>query len=87
MVLLVRVVGIVLVIALVDASRRRGRPFFAATLADDARGRALLHGLRQHGRGGQVRLNLPSGPVIILIAGAVYLLVAVVMRLRKRHGT
>jgi zinc transport system permease protein len=31
-------------------------------------------------------LNLPSGPVIILIAGATYLLVTLVTRLWKRHG-
>jgi hypothetical protein len=30
--------------------------------------------------------NLPAGPVIILIAGAVYLLVAIVTRLWGRQG-
>jgi zinc transport system permease protein len=30
--------------------------------------------------------NLPSGPVIILIAGAAYLLVTLATWLRKRHG-
>jgi ABC-type Mn2+/Zn2+ transport system permease subunit len=30
--------------------------------------------------------NLPSGPVIILIAGATYLLVTIGVRLRKRHN-
>jgi ABC-type Mn2+/Zn2+ transport system permease subunit len=30
--------------------------------------------------------NLPSGPVIILIAGAVYLLVTLVTQLRERYS-
>jgi ABC-type Mn2+/Zn2+ transport system permease subunit len=30
--------------------------------------------------------DLPGGPVIILIAGAAYLLVALATKLRKRHS-
>ena len=61
----------------VDAAGGGGGPFRPAALADDGRGRALLHGVR-HRRASPsaIRSNLPSGPVIILIAGAAYLLVA-----------
>ncbi len=85
-VLLVRVVGIVLVIALVTLpaaiaghfARQLWQMMIAAVLFSMvfvASGLALSY-----------PTNLPSGPVIVLIAGAAYLLVALLARLRRRHG-
>ena len=85
-VLLVRVVGIVLVIALVtlpaaiagNFARRLWQMMIAAVLLSMlfvASGLALSY-----------PTNLPSGPVIVLIAGAAYLLVACFARLRTGRG-
>ncbi len=85
-VLLVRVVGIVLVIALVTLpaaiaghfARQLWQMMFLAMLFSMifvTSGLALSY-----------PTNLPSGPVIVLIAGAAYLLVALLARLRRRHG-
>jgi zinc transport system permease protein len=83
-VLLIRVVGIVLVIALVTLpaavagqfARQLWQMMALAVLASMlfvSLGIALSY-----------PTNLPSGPVIILIAGAAYLLAALLVRLRKR---
>jgi len=85
-VLLIPVVGIVLVIALVTlpaaiaghCTRRLWQMMIAAVLLAmlfTASGLALSY-----------PADLPSGPVIVLIAGAAYLAVALVARLRKGHG-
>jgi zinc transport system permease protein len=85
-VLLVRVVGIVLVIALVTLpaavaghfARRLWQMMLVAMLCSML---FITAGLAV-----SYPWDLPSGPVIILIAGAAYLLVALITRLRKRHG-
>jgi zinc transport system permease protein len=85
-VLLVRVVGIVLVIALLTLpaavaghfARRLWQMMLVAVFC------SML--FVTTGLAVSYPWNLPSGPVIILIAGAAYLLVALVTRLRKRHG-
>ena len=85
-VLLVRVVGIVLVIALVTLpaavaghfARRLWQMMLLATLCCMA---FVTVGIAV-----SYPANLPSGPVIILIAGAAYLLVALLTRVGKRRG-
>lgn len=85
-VLLVRVVGIVLVIALLTLpaavaghfSRKLWQMMLVAVLCCMV---FVTTGIAM-----SYPSNLPSGPVIILIAGAVYLLVALATRLRGRHG-
>lgn len=85
-VLLVRLVGIVLVIALATLpaaiagifARRLWQMMLAAVLLSmlfTASGLALSY-----------PADLPSGPVIVLIAGAAYLAVALLARLRKGRG-
>jgi zinc transport system permease protein len=85
-VLLVRVVGIVLVIALVTLpaavaghfARRLWQMMLVAVLCSMlfvTSGLALSY-----------PYDLPSGPVIILIAGAAYLVVALATRLLRRHS-
>lgn len=86
-VLLVRVVGIVLVIALLTLpaavaghlSHKLWQMMAVAVLCCMA---FVTTGIAV-----SYPSNLPSGPVIILIAGAVYLLVTLVTRLRGRSGT
>ena len=85
-VLLVRVVGIVLVIALATLpaavaghfARRLWQMMAVASLCSMA---FVTLGLAW-----SYPTNLPSGPVIILVAGAAYLLVAVLARFRRRHN-
>ncbi len=84
-VLLVRVVGVVLVIALVTLpaavaghfARRLWQMMLVAVLC------SML--FVTAGLAVSYPYDLPSGPVIILIAGAAYLVVALATRLRKRH--
>ncbi|MCE5269462.1 MAG: metal ABC transporter permease [Planctomycetaceae bacterium] len=84
-VLLVRVVGIVLVIALLTLpaavaghfAQRLWQMMLVAVLC------SML--FVTTGLAVSYPLDLPSGPVIILIAGAVYLAVALVTRLWRRH--
>jgi zinc transport system permease protein len=85
-VLLVRVVGIVLVIALLTLPAAVAGHFSRQLW--QMMGVAVLCCMVFVSTGVAVSypLNLPSGPVIILIAGATYLVVAVVMRLRNRQG-
>jgi zinc transport system permease protein len=85
-VLLVRVVGVVLVIALLTLPaavaghfvRQLWQMMVVAVLCCMA---FVVSGIAV-----SFPLNLPSGPVIILIAGATYLLVALASRLRKRRA-
>ena len=85
-VLLVPVVGIVLVIALVTlpaaiaghCTRRLWQMMIAAVLL------AML--FTTSGLALSYPADLPSGPVIVLIAGAAYLAVALFARLKKGHG-
>jgi len=85
-VLLVRVVGIVLVIALVTLpaavaghfARRLWQMMAVASLCSMV---FVTLGLAW-----SYPTDLPSGPVIILVAGAAYLAVALLGRLRRRHG-
>ncbi|MEN6449412.1 MAG: metal ABC transporter permease [Thermoguttaceae bacterium] len=85
-VLLVRVVGIVLVIALLTlpaaVAGHFARRLWQMMLV--AIGCSML--FVTTGLCLSFPYNLPSGPVIILIAGATYLGVALLTRLRKRHG-
>jgi zinc transport system permease protein len=85
-VLLVRVVGIVLVIAMLTlpaavaalAARRLWQMMLAAT------GFCALFTVT--GIGISYRYDLPSGPTIILLAAAVYLLTMLIHRPRRRNG-
>lgn len=81
-VLLVRVVGIVMVIALLTLPAA-----IAGNFAGSVRQMMLLSVLLcavfiLAGLGTSYSLDLPSGPVIIVIAAAVYLLVALAMKIR-----
>jgi zinc transport system permease protein len=85
-VLLVRVVGIVLVIALVTLPAAVAGHFVRKLW--QMMGVAVLCCMALVTAGVAVSYpwNLPSGPVIILIAGAAYLLVGIFARLLKRRG-
>jgi len=84
-VLLVRVVGIVLVIALLTLPAAAAGHF--ARKLWHMMAVAVLFCMVFIGSGIAVSYtnNLPSGPVIILIAGGAYLLITLGSRLLKRH--
>ena len=84
-VLLVRVVGIVLVIALLTLPAAAAGHF--ARKLWHMMAVAVLFCMAFIGSGIAVSYtnNLPSGPVIILIAGGAYLLITLGSRLQKRH--
>jgi zinc transport system permease protein len=86
-VLLVRVVGIVLVIALLTLPAAAAGHF--ARKLWHMMAVAVLFCMAFIGSGIAVSYtnNLPSGPVIILIAGGAYLLITLGSRLRKTRGT
>jgi zinc transport system permease protein len=85
-VLLVRVVGIVLVIALLALPAAVAGHFARQLWQMMALAVLFCMIFVTSGIALSYPWNLPSGPVIILIAGAAYLLVALATRLRKRHG-
>jgi len=84
-VLLVRVVGIVLVIALLTLPAAIAGHFARQLWQMMAVAVFCCMALVTTGIAVSYPLDLPSGPVIILIAGAAYLLVAIVSRFRKRR--
>lgn len=86
-VLLVRVVGIVLVIALLTLPAAVAGHFARQLWQMMAIAILFCMAFVTAGIALSYPSNLPSGPVIILIAGAAYLLAALVTRLRKRHST
>jgi zinc transport system permease protein len=83
-VLLVRVVGIVLVIALLTLPAAIAGHFTRQLWQMMAAAVACCMTLVTTGIAVSYPLNLPSGPVIILIAGAAYLLATSVAALRRR---
>jgi zinc transport system permease protein len=85
-VLLVRVVGIVLVIALLTLPAAVAGHFARQLWQMMALAVVFCAVFVTAGIAVSYPTDLPSGPVIILIAGAAYLLVALATRLRKRHG-
>ncbi len=85
-VLLVRVVGIVLVIALLTLPAAVAGHFARQLWQMMAVAVLCCMAFVTAGIAVSYPSNLPSGPVIILIAGAAYLLVTLVTRLRKRHS-
>ena len=85
-VLLVRVVGIVLVIALLTLPAAVAGHFARQLWQMMAIAILLCMAFVTAGIAVSYPLNLPSGPVIILIAGAAYLLATLVTRLRRRHS-
>jgi zinc transport system permease protein len=85
-VLLVRVVGIVLVIALLTLPAAVAGHFARQLWQMMALAVLCCMLFVTTGIAVSYPSNLPSGPVIILIAGATYLLVALVTRLRKQRG-
>ncbi len=85
-VLLVRVVGIVLVIALLTLPAAVAGHFARQLWQMMAVAVLFCMVFVTAGIAISYPSNLPSGPVIILIAGAAYLLVTLVTRLRKRHS-
>ena len=85
-VLLVHVVGIVLVIAMLTLPAAVAGHFARKLWQMMAVAVLCCMVFVSTGVAVSYPMNLPSGPVIILVAGAAYLLVAVVMRLRKRQG-
>ena len=85
-VLLVRVVGIVLVIALLTLPAAVAGHFARQLWQMMAVAVLCCMVFVTAGIAVSYPSNLPSGPVIILIAGAAYLLVTLATRLRKRHG-
>jgi zinc transport system permease protein len=85
-VLLVRVVGIVLVIALLTLPAAVAGHFARQLWQMMAVAVLFCMAFVTAGIAVSYPCNLPSGPVIVLIAGAAYLLVTVVARLRRRHG-
>ena len=84
-VLLVRVVGIVLVIALLTLPAAVAGHFVRQLWQMMAVAVLCCMLFVTTGIAVSYPSNLPSGPVIILIAGAAYLVVTLVTRLRKRH--
>lgn len=84
-VLLVRVVGIVLVIALLTLPAAVAGHFARQLWQMMAVAVLCCMAFVTTGIAVSYPLNLPSGPVIILIAGAVYLLVALVSRIYRRR--
>jgi zinc transport system permease protein len=85
-VLLVRVVGIVLVIALLTLPAAVASHFARKLWQMMAWAVLFCMAFITIGLAVSYPLKVPSGPVIILIAGAVYLIVAIVTRLRKQTG-
>lgn len=85
-VLLVRVVGIVLVIALLTLPAAVAGHFARQLWQMMALAVFFCMFFVTSGIALSYPANLPPGPVIILIAGGAYLLVALVTRLRKRHS-
>lgn len=85
-VLLVRVVGIVLVIALLTLPAAVAGHFARQLWQMMALAVLFCMAFVSSGIALSYPSNLPSGPVIILIAGATYLLVTLATRLRKRHS-
>jgi zinc transport system permease protein len=85
-VLLVRVVGIVLVIALLTLPAAVAGHFARRLWQMMAVAVVCCMLFVTAGIAVSYPLNLPSGPVIILIAGAAYLLVAIVAQSRTRHA-
>jgi zinc transport system permease protein len=85
-VLLVRVVGIVLVIALLTLPAAVAGHFARQLWQMMALAVLCCMLFVTTGIAVSYPSNLPSGPVIILIAGATYLLVALVTRLRKQRA-
>jgi zinc transport system permease protein len=83
-VLLVRVVGIVLVIALLTLPAAIAGHFARKLWQMMALAVICCMGVTAGGIAVSYPLDLPSGPVIILIAGAAYLLVASAAALRRR---
>lgn len=83
-VLLVRVVGIVLVIALMTLPAAVAGHFARQLWQMMAIAVACCMAMVTTGIAVSYPLNLPSGPVIILIAGAAYLVVMTVTSLRRR---
>jgi zinc transport system permease protein len=86
-VLLVRVVGIVLVIALLTLPAAVAGHFVRQLWQMMAVAVLCCMAFVTTGIGVSYRCNLPSGPVIILIAGATYLLVTLISRMRRQSGT
>ncbi len=86
-VLLVRVVGIVLVIALLTLPAAVAGHFARQLWQMMAVAVLCCMAFVTTGIAVSYPANLPSGPVIILIAGAAYLLVTLVTRMRKQRGT
>jgi zinc transport system permease protein len=86
-VLLVRVVGIVLVIALVTLPAAVASHFARKLWQMMAWAVVLCMAFITTGMAASYPMKAPSGPVIILIAGATYLVVAMVARLRRRNET
>jgi zinc transport system permease protein len=84
-VLLVRVVGIVLVIALLTLPAAVAGHFARQLWQMMAVAVLCCMAFVTTGIAVSYPLNLPSGPVIILIAGAAYLLVAIVSRIYRRR--
>jgi zinc transport system permease protein len=84
-VLLVRVVGIVLVIALMTLPAAVAGHFAKRLWQMMAIAVLCCMVFITLGLAASYSPNLPCGPVIILIAGAAYLLVALAAKLRKRH--
>lgn len=83
-VLLVRVVGIVLVIALVTLPAAVASQFARKLWQMMAWAVLFCMAFITAGLAVSYPMEAPTGPVIILIAGATYLVVAVVVRLRRR---
>lgn len=81
-VLLVRVVGIVLVIALLTLPAAIAGNFSSSVKQMMLLSVLLCAVFILAGLGASYSLDLPSGPVIIVIAAAVYLLVALAMKIR-----
>jgi zinc transport system permease protein len=83
-VLLVRVVGIVMVIALLTLPAAVAGGFARRLWHMMALGAVLCMGFTAAGIGASYAADLPTGPTIILVAGAAYLGVGLWRRLRRR---
>ncbi len=85
-VLLVRVVGIVMVIALLTLPAATAGQFSRTLWQMMAMATVFCMAFVALGLGISYPHDLPSGPVIVVIAAAVYLVVAIVSRLRRPHA-